>query len=71
MNMKRNTATSEIRVLSAVELDAVSGGEMMSFTFKVAGMTVSGYGTSDGKYHAQVGVRDGTSWTAYGGGGQL
>jgi hypothetical protein len=43
MNSELNTGTKEIRALTAVELDAVSGGAYkQAFSFTVAGMRISG-----------------------------
>jgi hypothetical protein len=68
MNAKRNSGTSEIRALSAVELDAVSGGQQyMGFDFKVAGMHIYGGGFSNGEYHVKVVAGD----TVYGAGGKV
>jgi hypothetical protein len=67
MNANRNTGITEIRALSAAELDAVSGGETMSYSFTVAGMRIHGFGSSTGEYQAQVAV----GRISYGGGGQL
>ena len=51
-----NIGMNEICALSAVELDAVSGGVMKSaFDFKVAGMHITGgYDTSTGDYGVMV-----------------
>jgi hypothetical protein len=67
MNANRNTGMNEIRALSAAELDAVSGGEQMSFNFTVAGMRIHGYGSSTGEYQVQVAA----GRVSYGAGGQL
>ena len=55
-----NTGINEIRALTAVELDAVSGGAMTkAFEFKVAGMSIAGaYDSSTGDYAVLVGYGD-------------
>jgi hypothetical protein len=55
MNATRTTGMNEIRALSAIELDAVSGGTAaMMYNFTVAGMRIWGYGAADGNYGVQV-----------------
>jgi hypothetical protein len=49
----RNTGMNEIRALSAVELDAVSGGKI-AFDFTVAGMHIRGGYNENGEYGAVV-----------------
>ena len=51
-----NSGMNEIRVLSADELDAVSGGVMkLAFNFKVAGMQISGgFDSTNGDYRTVV-----------------
>ena len=56
MNSKLNTGMNEIHALSAVELDAVSGGAVkQAFRFTVAGMHISGnYDDQTGEYNVGV-----------------
>ncbi len=56
MNAEPNTGTSEIRALSAVELDAVSGAApKVMFNFTVAGMKIKGgYDDENGTYGVVV-----------------
>jgi hypothetical protein len=55
MNANRTTGMNDIRALSAVELDAVSGAaSTMGFDFTVAGMRIWGYGDTDGNHGVQV-----------------
>jgi hypothetical protein len=56
MKANRNTGMNERSALSAVELDAVSGGVMKSaFDFTVAGMHITGgYDTQNGNYGVMV-----------------
>jgi len=66
MNANLNTGMNEIRPLSAVELDVVSGGDFKQmFSFKVAGMTIWGGYQPDGKY--DVVVEYGDKYVAQGG----
>ena len=51
----RNTGMNEIRALSAVELDAVSGGSTkIAYDFTVAGMHIVGGYSPDGNYGVVV-----------------
>lgn len=56
MNSKSNIRDSDIRALSHVELDAVSGGaQIQAFRFTVAGMSFSGnYDDKTGEYNVGV-----------------
>jgi hypothetical protein len=56
MNAKRKLELNEIRALSAVELDTVSGGTAtVAYDFKVAGMRITGnYDTDSGSYGVVV-----------------
>jgi hypothetical protein len=55
MKANRNTGTNETRALSAVELDAVSGGGVnRAFDFTVAGMHIYGGYSPDGNYGVVV-----------------
>lgn len=67
MNSKLNTGRNRIRVLSAAELDAVSGGtQKQAFAFTVAGMNIAGnYDDQTGEYN--VGVNYGGKFIAQGG----
>jgi hypothetical protein len=66
MKANRNTGMNEIRALSAVELDAVSGGgTTKAFDFTVAGMHIVGGYSPDGKYG--VVVEYGNKFIAQGG----
>ena len=62
-----NIGMNEIRALSAVELDAVSGGvPQNAFNFTVAGMHImGGYDTSTGDYEVVV-VQKGRAYTRHG-----
>jgi hypothetical protein len=55
-----DTGMNEIRTLSAVELDAVSGGaQKVMFNFKVAGMSIKGgYDDENGSYGVVVAYGD-------------
>ncbi len=55
MSAKLNTGMNEIRALSADELDAVSGGAVVTmYDFKVAGMRITGGYDDKGKYGVWV-----------------
>jgi hypothetical protein len=60
MKAKLNTGMNEIRALSAVELDAVSGAApRVMFDFKVAGMSIKGgYDDENGTYGVVVAYGD-------------
>lgn len=60
MEARLNTGMNEIRALSAVELDAVSGGaQKVMFAFKVAGMSIKGgYDDENGTYGVVVAYGD-------------
>jgi len=66
MNMKSKLSTgmNKIRALSAVELDAVSGGAYkQAFSFSVAGMKISGgYDDKTGGYDVSVDYGDNYVW---------
>ena len=66
MNMKSklNTGMNEIHALSAIELDAVSGGAYkQAFNFSVAGMKISGgYDDKTGAYDVSVDYGDSYVW---------
>lgn len=60
MNANLNTAMNEIRALSAVELDAVSGGAVVKlFDITVGGFQIVGVGNTDTGHN--------TTWVAGGG----
>jgi hypothetical protein len=67
MNSELNTGINGIRALSAIELDAVSGGaQKVAFRFKVAGMSITGnYDDESGEYN--VGVNYDGKFIAQGG----
>ena len=67
MEARLNPVMNEIRALSAVELDAVSGGAAkVMFDFKVAGMSIKGgYDDENGSYG--VVVQYGDKFVAQGG----
>jgi hypothetical protein len=55
MNASLNAGMNEIRGLSAVELDVVSGGAVVTkYDFKVAGMHITGGYDEKGKYGVWV-----------------
>ncbi len=56
MDSKLNIGISEVRSLSAADLDAVSGGvQRVAFRFTVAGMNISGnYDDQTGEYNVGV-----------------
>jgi hypothetical protein len=60
MKAKLNTGINEIRALSAVELDAVSGAApRVMFDFAVAGMKIKGgYDDENGTYGVVVAYGD-------------
>jgi hypothetical protein len=64
MNSKLTTRMNETRVLSAVELDAVSGGAYkQAFNFSVAGMKISGgFDDKTGAYDVSVDYGDSYVW---------
>ena len=58
-----STGMNEIRTLSDVELDAVSGGEVKkAFDFTVAGMHIKGGGSPDGSYGVIVEYGNNVIW---------
>jgi hypothetical protein len=60
MKANRSTGMNERNALSAVELDAVSGGAVQTaFNFKVAGMhIIGGYDSTNGNYGVMVAYGD-------------
>lgn len=49
-----NIGMNEIRALSAVELDAVSGGSIKAIDIRVAGMHITSNYDLDGHFHIMV-----------------